>query len=374
MESREFIKLVSYTVRVIILLTFAASLSNTVSADEIENASIVKSTNTEEFSFSAFLDTAFSYGFNKFDPRNRAYLTQPTRDQEVQVNLAFVDIKLDTERYRGRIALQAGSSVDRNYSAENEEVFRYVQESYGGLKLADGLWLDGGIYLSHIGLESWISRDNWSYTRLLMSEFSPYYESGVKLSYEASKNLTLQLHYLNGWQNITNFDGRSALGTQVAYTFENKTSIVSNSFVGKEPNENSCGTRLFSNFILKAPPIGKLELASSFDVGSQQLDEGGNGQWYAWGLLSRYSVSDSFKLSARAEQYLDGKNILVATSNGEPFKSIGFSVGVDYEIAKGLWWRSEYRAFIAEKYVFATNQTGIKNADSFVISSLSYTF
>lgn len=366
--------LINYAAKTLSLATIVVGVSSTVMAQDIDKTPLNELIGTDELSFSAFLDTAFSYDFNKFDPRTRAYLTQPTRDREGQVNLAFADVKLDTENYRGRLALQAGSSVDINYSAEREESFKYIQEAYGGVKLAEGLWFDAGVYLSHIGLESWISRDNWSYTRLLMSEFSPYYESGAKLSYEASQNLTLQLHYLNGWQNVTNFDGRSAIGTQVAYTFDNKASIISNGFIGKEANGSERGTRLFHNLIVKAPPIGKWDLAASFDAGSQQLEGGGNGQWYAWGLLSRYSISDTVKLSARAEQYLDNKNVLIGTPNGDPFKTIGFSGGVDYEVVKGLWWRNEYRAFIAEKSVFASNQDGSKNTDHFLITSLSYTF
>jgi hypothetical protein len=338
-------------------------------SEELDSRKKAELSLPDNVSLSGFIDTAFSYDFNNFQPRNRSYLTQPTRDREYHINLAYFDTKLDSENYRGRLAVQAGNSVDTNYAAEKNYGIRYIQESTAGLKLAEGLWLDGGIYLSHIGFEGWISRDNWSYTRLLMSEFSPYYESGVKLSYAATENLNLQFHYLNGWQNISNFDGRSAIGTQVAYTFDNKASIISNGFVGDED-----GTRLFHDLIFKLPPIERLELAVAFDVGSQQRIYAGSAQWYTWGLLSRYSINDSLRLNFRAEQFLDDKNVLAATPNEEPFKTIGFSVGFDYELYKNLWWRNEYRTFIAENPIFRANYNGVKSTDHFVVSSLSYTF
>lgn len=54
-------------------------------ADEVEKTPLNKLIGTEELTFSGFVDTAFSYDFNKFDPRNRSYLTQPTRDREMQL-------------------------------------------------------------------------------------------------------------------------------------------------------------------------------------------------------------------------------------------------------------------------------------------------
>ena len=38
---------------------------------------------------------------------------------------------------------------------------------------ADNLWLDAGIFVSHIGLESANSRDNLTLTRSIMADNSP---------------------------------------------------------------------------------------------------------------------------------------------------------------------------------------------------------
>ena len=322
----------------------------------------------EGFTFHAFADTLLSLDTTPFRPRTRQYLTQPTRDREGQINLAYIDANLDAEQWRGRLALQAGSSVDANYAAESEQGWRYVQEAVVGYKLTDKLWLDVGIYFSHIGAETWISRDNWSYTRLLASDFSPYYNSGGKITYEASEALTVQLHLINGWQNITDFDGRTALGTQVAYKFPNNGNLTYNTFLGKE----SEGVRFFNDIVAKAPPIGALDLAALFDIGMQERTLGGHDQWYTWALLSRYNVSGSFKLNARVEQFIDKSNVLVITPNNLPFRTLGLSFGFDQEIVQQLWFRTEYRVFIGEESVFGQEQ--MNNTDQFVVTSLSYTF
>ncbi len=62
-----------------------------------------------------------------------------------------------------------------------------------------------------MGMESWISRDNPTYTRSLVAEYSPYYQSGVKFTWAPSSRITAQLDVVNGWQNISeNNSGKGA--------------------------------------------------------------------------------------------------------------------------------------------------------------------
>ena len=78
-----------------------------------------------------------------------------------------------------------------------------MQEAVVGVKLAENVWLDGGVFYSHLGLESWASRDNLTYTRSLVAEYSPYYQSGVKLTWTPSAKLTAQIDVVNGWQIVS---------------------------------------------------------------------------------------------------------------------------------------------------------------------------
>ena len=71
------------------------------------------------------------------------------------------------------------------------------------------------MFFAHTGLEGWITRDNLTYTRSLIAEFSPYYEAGAKLTWTASPEVTAQLDILNGWQNISNYNTPPAVGIRV---------------------------------------------------------------------------------------------------------------------------------------------------------------
>ena len=56
-----------------------------------------------------------------------------------------------------------------------------IQEAVAGYRIADGIWVDGGIYLSHLGFESFISRDDWTYTRSLMSATPALFEEDRRI-------------------------------------------------------------------------------------------------------------------------------------------------------------------------------------------------
>ena len=182
--------------------------------------SLAQTDTPPKMAFGAFVDTYYAFDFEKPSTRNRVYTTQPARHNEFNLNLAFVEARIADERVRGRFALQTGTSVNCNYAAEanNRELAQLIQEGVVGYRLADNLWIDAGIYLSHIGLESWVSRDNWTYTRSLCSDFSPYYQTGVKATLQASSQFALQFHVLNGWQNIAETNNGKAVGLQAAFT------------------------------------------------------------------------------------------------------------------------------------------------------------
>ncbi|MDE2291086.1 MAG: outer membrane beta-barrel protein, partial [Elusimicrobia bacterium] len=159
-------------------------------------------------SFGGFLDTYYAYDFDRPASRARAFTTQPARHNEFDVNLAYIEAVVAADRVRGRLALQAGNSVQSNYAGEpavgsvsGPSLTRSIQEAWAGYRVTEKLWVDAGICFSHIGMESFISRDNWTYSRSLMAEFSPYCQSGVRASYQFDKDWSAQLHVLNGWQN-----------------------------------------------------------------------------------------------------------------------------------------------------------------------------
>lgn len=320
------------------------------------------------FTSQVFLDTYYLHDFNDPPSRKRAYTTQGYYDDEPAVNLGYVDTKYSGDNWHGRLALQGGSSVKSNYAGEPQEFWQYVQEAYSGYKFTDKLWIDGGIYFSHLGPEGWISRDNWAYTRSLISEYSPYYQAGMRATYQVSDKVSAQLHLINGWQNIS--DNRDpAVGMQLSYQLSSMHTFTFNNFIGNEH-----GVRLFNDFIYKYEPTDRLGFLAAFDVGSQERSgEQSTAWWYGFSIMSRYKLDSVVSLAARIEQYRDPHQVILASQTANSFAALGFSAGINIELLPKLVWRTEYKVLLDNDQVFP-KEDGFSDSNSFIVTSLTYSY
>ncbi|MBC7690858.1 MAG: porin [Methylotenera sp.] len=326
---------------------------------------------------SAFVDTYWAYSTAKPPTLDRQYTTQAVRHNEFNLNLAFIDAKIDADRYHGRLALQAGTSVQSNYSGEptvgvnsGPSLSRNIQEAFAGYRISEGTWIDAGIMFSHIGLESFISRDNATYTRSLVSDFTPYYQSGARVTHQFGSRFSGQILLLNGWQNISETNPNKALGTQLAFQATPELSVIYNTFLGKEQ-----GFRHFHDLILKNAIDPHWVLSAQADLGFQDTSPaGGSARWYGVVLISRHQISETGAIVLRAERYSDPKNVIVATPTQIPFRVWGASLGYDRALTPQLVWRSEARTLVADREVYLTRPSGAGKNETTLVSSLGLTF
>ena len=341
---------------------------------------------TVRVAFGGFVDSYFAYDFNAPKTLDRPFTTQATRHDEFNVNLAFVEAVLSGPRVRGRFAAQFGTSVQANYAAEprvgtlsGPDVSRFIQEATAGYQLAPTLWIDGGVFFSPFGSENWISRDNWTYTRSFIADESPYYEAGVKATWQATPTLAAQLHVINGWQNVSETNSDKALGARVDYTPKSGVDFAYDAFVGNEqPDSLPSRLRVWQEGIVQLQPTAGLQLRGTLDYGVQRRAPavGGSASWTGWAVIARYQLAPAVAVAARGESYSDPEQVIVAT--GKPFglRVAGASLNVDVALAKRLLWRTELRAlrdrdplFVAER----ATPTSTRH-DTFMVSSVALTF
>lgn len=311
--------------------------------------------------FGAFIDTYYAAGLYRPQSRDRQFLTQVARDGEFNINLAHLDATVDTDRLRGRLALQFGTSVNANYQYEtttekysNQLSVRNLQEAFAGYRIWDKLWLDAGIFFGHIGFESWISHNNWNYTRALQAENTPYYATGARLSYEPTKALTLQLLVLNGWQTITSTNRDKSFGTQIVYEFDPKFKISYNTFAGNvAPDDTTTQYRFYNNLILQYLASENWQFALMFDAGVQKnAHDNGYRNWYVGALYARYLISKYFATALRLEYFIDRDQAMVATGTPRGFQVAGSTWNLDFMPEDYYRLRLEYRNFFSKDGIF----------------------
>jgi len=335
--------------------------------------------------FGAFVDGYYAWDFDRPATFDRAYTTQPARHAEFNVNLAFVEAKLDGDRIRGRFAVQFGTSVQANYAGEphighfsGSSVSQFIQEAFIGYRISPTLWVDGGVFFAHTGLEGWISRDNLAYTRSLVADFSPYYEAGVKLTWTPSPAVTGQVLVLNGWQNISNYNTPPAGGIRVDYVVSPRLTLSYDNFFGDVAADNlPAQYRLYHDVIAQITPSDRWQLAGMFSLGTQTRSNpaGGTATWYGLTVLAKYRVGARVSMVARLERYSDPDQVIVVTGLPDAFRTNGASLGIDVTPVPKLLWRTELRGFRSDAVVWPLHERGDYGKDDlFVVTSLALTF
>ncbi|MBL7998517.1 MAG: porin [Candidatus Kapabacteria bacterium] len=311
------------------------------------------------FSVNGYIETYYSYDFGNPAENNRpGFVYSHNRHNEVNLNLGFIRAMYQTERVRANLALMTGTYANANLAAE-PNTLRNIFEANAGVKLSqsDNLWIDAGVFASHIGFESAIGKDCWNLTRSIMADNSPYFLSGVKISYTSdNQQWFLSGLILNGWQRIQRVNGNSApaFGHQVTFKPNSSITLNSSSFIGSDTPDSIRQMRYFHNFYGQFQVHEKLGIILGFDIGAQQKAKGSSeyNLWYTPVLIAKYSVSDKMSIAARAEYYNDANQVIISTGTANGFQTYGYSLNIDYQLMDNVVWRIEGRGFSSKDEIF----------------------
>lgn len=193
----------------------------------------------------AYLAAYFNY--NLANPVDNTHTASATigRHKEFTLNLASIGIESYYKRVIGRIWLQSGQmgsiiqDLDatvqrgRNTSINN---LKYIREAAAGYQFNKwyGLNIEIGIFMSYIGLESYLTGENWSYQRSMVCDFTPFYFSGARIQAYPARNFKTELWLLNGWQSYNSWNNSIGVGSSSYYRPTENLQLVANFYLGKD--------------------------------------------------------------------------------------------------------------------------------------------
>lgn len=364
--------------------TTASGLTQARSDDSRSDDSATTVAPNSGLTMTGYVEVYYSHDFTapKIAQERPGFLYNFKRNREVNINLAFIKGTYVGERVRGNLAIQAGTYAQYNYAAE-QDLVKNILEANVGVKLSktNDVWLDAGVFSSHIGFEGAIGKDNWTLTRSILAENSPYYLSGAKLTYNTSNGkLTLLGSILNGWQRIKRLDGYSgpSFSTQVQYRPSPKLTLNWSSFIGSDRPDSLKQGRFFNNFYAYINPAGKFGVILGFDIGSDRkpIASGdrrvGDGRyvWYSPVIIARLATSDKSYLNGRIEYYDDRDAVIVGIPG---FQTTGYSLGYDYAILPNALFRIEGKVYNSRNAIFETDN-GLSKTNTSLTTSLAISF
>ncbi|TGL23413.1 porin [Leptospira bourretii] len=352
-----------------------------------------------------FIDSYYLYNRNLPKDTERNFTTQGVRNNEFNINLAYLEAKVEENKYRGRLAFHWGTSVNANYAGElstekysNQMSVRNIQEAYTGFKIGKDTWVDLGIFFGNIGYESWISQNNTNYTRAYALDYVPYYSSGVRLSHQFTDKLSGQIQILNGWQNITDNNKDKSFGSQLKYIFNQHFTLTLNQFVGNEaPNFERKQMRYYNNSIFEWTVTDRFKLVGQFDIGAQKAKQSyiyepwlatydpslgeyrettsnAYRQWYHGTIWASFLLTPEYRLSFRVERFYDPLQVMVNTGTRNGFMSNGYTTTFDILSYDPGLLRFEYVYRRSADSVFAYRDTSTSKKEDFFVVAFSIKF
>ena len=319
-------------------------------------------------------DVYYGFDFSQPEDRNRQFTTQAYRHNEFNFDHGFLQGNYATDRTRATFAVHTGTYVQANYAAEPNELTKLIMQANAGFRLAEKTWLDVGILPSHIGYESTFSADNEIYTRALMAENSPYYETGAQLSHAFSEKLNAKLLLLNGWQNIHETNNAKSVAGGIYYDTGKLSLSYTNYFGNEAPDSLASRFRFLNNFNLKYIFNDRFSLGASADYGRQKLIGSSTvGNWYSAMVLGKYQLFPKSFVSGRVEYYSDRKQVIVFTGTSNGFQTFSATLNYNYEPVPGFLYRVEARGYQAKDAVFLGKDGSRKN-NLLLVNSLAVKF
>ena len=327
-----------------------------------------------------YLDGYYGFDFPHPNTTQRPeFFYSHNRQDEFTVNQALIGVRYNDGQVRGALGLEAGTYPEANYAAE-PVLLRSIYEAYAGFRPFQKAWLDVGVFGSHIGYESAISKDNWTLTHSLAAEGSPYYEAGAKLTYELSPKVTVTGLVLNGWQNIRDNNRAKSVGTQVQWRPSAKWLVNSSTFYGNEqPQDSARRRRYFHDLYATYSPNARWSVLALFDIGWQDRPRSGAPAtpWHTAALIARRRLSARWTLAARAEYYYARYGVVVRFLTPTPaqrdFFVRGGSLNLDYAPSPHVLVRLEGKLLNSKNARFlsdgAPNATNYGNLTSTVALS-----
>lgn len=320
-----------------------------------------------EFKINGFADVFYGWDFNNGKTDYRLpFAYNHNRYNELNLNLGLVKLAVLHPKYRANLALQSGTYAIDNYASE-PEIFKNIYEANVGLSLnqRNTLWLDAGIFPSHIGFETAISMENWTLTRSILADNSPYYLSGAKFSWSPSSQSEWAVLVCNGWQRIQKVKGNTlpSFGTQMKLIPSEKITLNWSTFIGTDDPDSSRRMRYFSNMYAIWQISEKWGLITGFDLGAQQKSKE-SVHYYFWlspVIIARMVMNKRWSTSLRAEYYQDKRGVIISTTFPEGFQTSGFSLNLDYAPAKNMVARIEGKWLHSKNQIFEKNEKRISD-------------
>lgn len=325
-------------------------------------------TTSPKLEIGAYLSTYYAF---YSEDKNSKFVKHPTmaaRNEEFGLNMAMISLSYKSKKVRSTISLHYGDIAESTWPAQ----YNLIQEANAGVELFKNLWLDMGVFRSHIGLESTQPRENITSSMTLANVYEPYYFSGAKLTYQLNGKLSLQLNSFNSFNSIVETNKNKLFGTSVVYAPNNYLTLTYNFITGDETPDSVKlkHQRYYHNFYATYQK-NKLSIGAEFNYGiqdnSKTLDQKTvtSADMNSSLLVIKHQSFKKVAFYGRGEWFSDKNEILSYGSNMGNY-TWGTTLGFEYKPLNNMALSIEGRSLNSEKENFMYNNKLTKQRNEII--------
>jgi opacity protein-like surface antigen len=285
--------------------------------------------------------------------------TMAPRNNQFGLNMAMISLAYKSTKIRSNITFHYGDIAESTWPTK----YNLIQEANAGVQLIKKLWLDVGVFRSHIGLESTQPRENVTSSMSLANVYEPYYFSGAKLTYNLNTKLSLQLNAFNSFSSIIETNKNKLIGTSVIYSPNQALTLTYNFITGDDTPDSSeiKHQRYYHNLYLTYQKK-KLSLGAEFNFGIQDYTKIIETNTLSTAYMNsslvvlKHQTFEQFGFYGRAEWFSDIDEMISAGTKMGKY-TWGTTIGVEYKPVKNISISIEGRYLKSEKPNFIYNNS-----------------
>lgn len=258
---------------------------------------------------------------------------------QFDLNIAQLTATIEWKDFvRGKATIHSGTLPGQSHN------WNPIQEGYAGIQAFEGLWIDAGFFLTHIGSESLLPKDNWLSSHSMVTFFEPFFQAGLRATY-TSGPFEGQFHILNGNNMYPDNNDNKTFGWFFGYDFTDKFNVSYAAIIGNEEDAADPSKTLFHNNIcFYGKFTDNLEVKGQVDYASKSdavIDNGEekSGTFLGLAVQSRYMFTKKISATGRIS-YVTNEDMIFEPGFDN---CMGITLGAEYKPWEFYYIRIEGR-------------------------------
>ena len=345
----------------------------------------------EEVAVNGFLESSYSYNFDRPDTRRNALRVFDFDDNTFQLGVAELVVQRAVAKPREagfRVDLEAGGSIPRVAAAAG--LFRDpvtgaaqdvdLQQAFASyvVPIGSGLRVDAGKFVTAHGAEVIEGYDGWNdnATRSLLFGFAiPFTHTGVRASRSFGPRVAATLMVVNGWDNATDNNRAKSVGGQIALTPNSSLALYLNGMTGAERSGSNADLRSLFDLVATLRTSPRLNLGLNLDLAAEQgavpaagAQPARTARWSGIAGYARLTTSARTALSVRAEGFHDRDGARTGTP-----QSLGeITLTPELRVTPRFLLRADLRTDWSNRAVFEREGRAVKDQSTALLSVLAW--